>query len=144
MKSKLCMHCGRSFPPTRKSQKYCTETDCRRSCKRRWQKQKLRTDTDYKAAQREAQSRWFKNNPDYYRRYRYTHPDYTERNRQLQKIRNRRRLKGLSAQRKIAKMGAKPVFISGLYRLLPLEKEGDIIAKMESKVVQLTLLQAVT
>ncbi len=144
MKCKICDHCGQRFEPSRRSQKYCTETDCRRSRKRQWQKEKLKADLDYKAAQREAQTRWRARNPDYHRHYRKSHPDYTQRNRILQRVRNKKRTKQLHSLQKIAKMDTKLPVTTGLYHLFPIEKDGNLIAKMESKVVQLTLLQYVT
>lgn len=144
MKCKICEHCGGSFQPSRKGQKYCIDTDCRRSRKRHWQKHKLQTDPDYRAAQREAQNRWRERNPGYYREYRKSHPAYTTRNKLLQQIRNKRRVKQPPSSQKIVKMDAKTPVITGFYHLLPLGKDGDVIAKMESKYVQLTLLEAVT
>ena len=46
-----CTHCGRLFAPDPrvKNQRYCGEKDCQRVRKRKWQKEKLATDDDYKA-----------------------------------------------------------------------------------------------
>jgi hypothetical protein len=56
-----------------------------------WQTTKRKTDPDYHQNQAQAQSNWRSSNPDYWRRYRETHPDYTAANRQQQKQRNSRR-----------------------------------------------------
>ena len=140
MKSKICEHCKSRFTPSRTSQKYCIEQSCRRSRKREWQKCKLETDPDYKAAQREAHARWKVKNPDYYRIYRKKNSGYANRNRRLQRIRNKKRSKQPVSVEIIGKMDTKVPVITGFYQLLPLEKDGKMIAKMESKYVQLTLL----
>jgi len=132
MKSQFCKHCGSRFLATRRSQKYCTEESCRRSRKRQWQRNKLASDPDYRAAQREAHVCWLAKNPDYYRTYRRNNPSYTLENRLKQRIRNRR------SREKIAKMDAKMPVITGLYQLLAINSNGDLIAKMETKYVQLT------
>jgi len=71
-------------------------------------------------------------NPDYYRTYRSKNPSYTLKNRLQQRIRNRR------SRGKIAKMDAKMPVMTGLYQLLAVNSEGNLIAKMETKYVQLT------
>ena len=132
MKAEICEHCGSRFIPSRRSQKYCTEESCRRSRKRQWQRNKLAIDPDYRAAQREAHANWLAKNPDYYRTYRSKNPSYTLKNRLQQRIRNRR------SRGKIAKMDAKMPVMTGLYQLLAVNSEGNLIAKMETKYVQLT------
>lgn len=42
-------------------------------------------DPDYKDNQSRAQQLWNKKNPDYWNKYRRSHPKYTERNQVLQK-----------------------------------------------------------
>ncbi|HHB75273.1 MAG TPA: hypothetical protein ENK84_01845 [Desulfobulbus sp.] len=48
-------------------------------------------DPDYKADKHEMQQSWLKRNPDYWRRYRDKNPGYCERNRQLQRERDKKR-----------------------------------------------------
>jgi len=57
MKKKVCEHCRCTFFPSRSNQKFCTNQTCRRSRKRQWQSKKVRTDEDYRAAQKEVHAR---------------------------------------------------------------------------------------
>jgi hypothetical protein len=143
MKAKVCEHCGNRFIPSRINQKYCTAESCRLDRKRRWQRNKLATDADYREAQREAQAAWLAKNPDYYRNYRRSHSSYTHTNRLKQRIRNRRLRGKMDSGEKVAKMDAKMPIFTGLYQLLAVESDGRLIAKMDAKYVQLTELQEV-
>jgi hypothetical protein len=93
MAKRRCAACGCLFVPRRNvpQQRYCSKRECQRTRRRRWQRQKLKADADYRANQAAAQRRWRERHPDYWRRYRQGHPDSTERNRQRQRERNRRR-----------------------------------------------------
>ncbi len=88
-----CAACEDLFTARRNvpDQKYCSKPECQRERRRRWQRQKLKEDPDYRANQAAAQWRWRERHPDYWRRYRQTHPAYTERNRDQQRQRNARR-----------------------------------------------------
>jgi len=48
-------------------------------------------DPDYRANQKQGQADWLSRNADYWKRYRAAHPEQAERNRDLQKVRNKRR-----------------------------------------------------
>ena len=89
MKKKVCEHCRCTFSPNRSNQKFCMNQTCRRSRKRQWQSKKVRTDEDYRAAQKQAHARWLEKNPDYYRNYRKRNSTYTRRNLLQQRVRNR-------------------------------------------------------
>ena len=136
---KKCLCCKRGFPPhpAVRDQRYCSDPECQKTRKRKWQKEKLANDSDYRANQAEAQKQWQGRNKDYWKRYREKNPAYTERNRTAQKERNRRRRSGA----KIAKMdelrGETPVS-SGRYRLVPLCNLG--IAKMDELIVELGVI----
>jgi hypothetical protein len=88
-----CAHCGNFFEPnTRaKNQRYCSHKECQRARKRAWQKEKLRTDPDYKANQRDCQRNWHQRHPQYYRQYRNINTASAERNRLLQRVRDAKR-----------------------------------------------------
>jgi hypothetical protein len=49
------------------------------------------SDPDYRANQKQSQADWQSRNADYWKRYRAAHPEQAERNRHLQKVRNKRR-----------------------------------------------------
>lgn len=52
----------------------------------------MQTDPDYMADKREMQRSWRKRNSDYWRRYRDRNPGYCERNRHLQRERDKTRV----------------------------------------------------
>jgi hypothetical protein len=145
MAKRRCAACGGLFVPRRNvpQQRYCSKRSCQRARRRRWQRQKLKADADYRVNQAAAQRRWRERHRDYWRRYRQARPDYAECNRERQRERNRRRGSedtDPSALR-IANMDAqrpqKP-FRSGTYRLVPVTPSG--FAKMDAYLVEMHLL----
>jgi len=146
MKKKVCEHCRCTFFPSRSNQKFCTNQTCRGSRKRQWQSKKVRTDEDYRAAQKEAHARWLEKNPDYYRNYRKRNSTYTRCNQLQQRVRNRCRRGVRSSQfhEKIAKMETKRPVVTGIYQLVAVGPDGNLIAKMDASYVQLTELQTLT
>lgn len=130
-KSKRCTHCKHMFRPNPrvKNQRYCGRKECQRARKTLWQKQKLASDPDYQANQRDSQRNWSKNHPGYWRNYRSRNPEYVKANRMLQKIRNTKR----SPKRMIAKMDASKPDLSikaGTYFIVAPPPPG--IAKMDA------------
>ena len=90
-----CHHCGGFFPksPRHKNQDYCMKPACRRAIKAAWKRQKMREDSDYRLNQKLSNRKWAEANPGYWKEYRKANPEKAERNRILQKVRNRRRTK---------------------------------------------------
>ena len=144
MAKRRCAACGYLFEPRRNvpQQSYCSKRACQRTRRRRWQRQKLKTDADYRANQTAAQRRWRERRPTYWRDYRQRHPDATARNREQQRERNRRRLAATGpSPQAIANMDAytpeRPVR-SGTYRLVPVAAPGA--AKMDAYLVEMQVL----
>jgi hypothetical protein len=140
---RLCNYCGKRFQARNASQHYCSKIICQRFRKKRWQKQKLVNDPDYRANQKQAQESWRKKHPGYWKDYRESHPLYVERNRRCQRHRNglRGADRGKDAVKRrplIAKMDATPPVKSGTYRLIPIET--PMIAKMDAVVVELAVV----
>ena len=136
---KTCLCCkGRFIPHSAvRHQRYCSDPDCQKARKRKWQKEKLARDSDYRANQAEAQRQWRRRNKDYWKEYRKKNPAYTERNRMDQRERNRRR----RSEAEIAKMDelkGETLIASGRYRLVPLCNVG--IAKMDELIVELGVI----
>ena len=54
---KACECCKRRFIPypAVRHQEYCSDPECQKTCKRKWQREKLVNDSDYRANQAEAQ-----------------------------------------------------------------------------------------
>ena len=145
MGTKRCAACDERFTPRRNvlDQRYCSNPACQRERRRRWQREKLKQDPDYRANQAAAQRRWRERNPDYWQRYRQRHPEYTAHNREQQRARNRRRARAATGPSPpaIAKMDAYPTrspFASGTYRLIPVPGPG--IAKMDAYLVKMQVL----
>lgn len=78
MKKLRCVHCGARFTPTPQvpHQAYCPKPGCQKERRRQWQKNKLQSDPDYRDNQSRAQKAWTARNPDYWRQYRQSGPDY--------------------------------------------------------------------
>ena len=140
MKSKLCAACGQPFRPRPQvpKQSYCSSPECQLERRRRWQREKLLTDPDYRDNQSKAQRAWLDRNPEYWHGYREAHLEYVERNRGQQRSRAKKP-KNLA----VAKMDVSALmqpFPSGVYRLRTVVVNG--VAKMDAWIVEITLLSA--
>ena len=136
---KTCLCCKKRFypHPAVRDQRYCSESGCQKTRKRKWQKEKLANDSDYRANQAEAQRQWRSRNKDYWKRYRKRNPAYMERNRMGQEERNRRRRSG-SGIAKMDELTGKSVIRSGRYRLIPLCNPE--IANMDELIVEIGII----
>jgi hypothetical protein len=136
---KRCLCCQRRFipHPAVQHQRYCSDLECQKTRKRNWQKEKLASDSDYRANQVDAQRQWRRRNRDYWREYRRRNPAYMERNRIRQRERNRVRRSG-SGIAKMDELKGKAFIRSGRYRLVPLGNLG--IAKMDELVVEIGVI----
>lgn len=90
MRKSKCKCCGKSFSPSFRhpKQKYCLRKNCKKLRKAKYQREKLKTDPDYKANQKDANQYWLRNNPNYYKNYRKKNPKKAKRNAILQQVRN--------------------------------------------------------
>jgi hypothetical protein len=130
-----CFHCATMFIPRSRKQYCCSRPECKKARKANWQRIKMKTDPDYRTAQKLSNQKWADKNPGYWKTYREQNPEKAERNRMLQTIRNRRR----SASKKsddlpIAKMDARINFDFqpvGQFWLVP------VIAKMDATKVNI-------
>jgi hypothetical protein len=121
--------CRRFFLPNPrvKNQRYCGRKDCRRLRRRLWQREKRRSDPDYRANQLDCQKRWRKQNPEYWQQYRMGNPQYVERNRLLQRRRDeKRRLENLAKMDSLSQVS---LLKSGTYYVVP---DDASLAKMDS------------
>jgi hypothetical protein len=138
MASKKCRACGDFFEgcPQIREQSFCSKTKCQRERKRQWQKSKRKQDPEYRDNQARAQKTWSQRNPEYWSKYRGTHPTYCERNRKRQRKRNAKRKTGLIAKMDVSTL--QTPLLSGLYRLSPIAENG--IAKMDAWTVEIRFL----
>jgi hypothetical protein len=72
-------------------QYFCDDEGCQGSDGRLWKKNKRRRDADYQDNERRAQRTCAESRPQYWQDYRREYSEYTERNRQQQHDRDRRR-----------------------------------------------------
>lgn len=137
---KYCSACSRAFEPSPQvpRQSFCSAPECQRERRRRWQREKLASDPDYRENQARSQKNWAKEHPDYWREYRQSHPEYAELNRTKQHSRNRKRQEPPIAKMDVstAPMGLP----SGRYLLKPMANSE--FAKMDAWIVEITVLSA--
>jgi len=138
--TRLCLACGNAFHPILQvpNQRYCSAAACQRERRRRWQREHLRSDADYRDNQARAQARWRVRHQDYWRQYRSTHPAYRERNCAMQRNRNAQRSSSPVANMD-ASASLRPL-ASGFYILRRAVETG--IAKMNAFTVHIAVLSA--
>lgn len=139
-----CANCNILFRPDRyhPHQGCCSKASCQRARRNKWQREKLKDDTDYRANQKDLQAQWRASNPYYWKKYRASHPAYTERNRVLQKQRRIQAVKRREQSSCVAKMDVacwQHPLKSGRYRFEPINGEG--VAKMDVVIVELVILE---
>ena len=140
--SHRCRCCGRRLKqrPQNRRQRYCSREVCQKQRRRQWRRAKLRADLDYRRNQHDSYQRWLEKRPEYWRDYRRRHPEYVERNRELQKARDRVKAELAAVTRTgavLAKSDACPDKsdeISVVYELLP-AKSADLAKSYTSKRV---------
>ncbi len=91
----ICKNCGqknRPNPRLRGRQAFCGHSQCQRARKCLWQKRKMAHDPVYRQQQLAALRDWRQNRPlhQYQSLYRERNPEYVQRNRELQRLRNQR------------------------------------------------------
>jgi hypothetical protein len=81
---KRCRICREWFTPdvrTARFQKTCSAASCRQERKQQADHQWRANNPDYDASRQGKKRAWAHAYPDYWRKYRFTHPTYAERNR---------------------------------------------------------------
>lgn len=142
-----CLGCDHDKPVNprwKRPQQYCGEPDCQRARKRVWQQEKRRSDDGYRDRQHAGLVKWRSEDHGlrlsrYQQQYRESHPQYVEKNRAQQRLRNRAR-RNRDASTKIVKMDALPQTLvpSGFYLLTPCSLNASAkIVKMDAFVVAL-------
>lgn len=136
---KTCVCCKKGITPhpAVPDQRYCGKLECQRARKRKWQKDKLAKDSDYRQDQAAAQQEWCSRNKDYWKEYRKRNPAYTEQNRIRQRERNcKRRTRSVIA--KMDEQKAENAIPSGCYLLSPVP-DGKV-AKMDELIVEISVV----
>lgn len=146
MQKRRCRACRRMFVPKAQApgQCFCGDERCQKERRRCWQKQKRRSDADYRDNERRAQHAWAEHHPEYWLDYRREHPEYAERNRRQQRDRDRRRRGVDGAQTVLANGDASPAILplpSGTYELKPVLPDGSaMLANEDVWRVQIAVL----
>lgn len=136
MGKKRCVACGTYFQirPQVPHQTYCSASACQRQRRQEWQRRKLQTDVDHRDNKSRAQQTWSQKNPNYWRQYRESHPDYVETNRRKQRERNAKGEHGSIVKEDVST--AKFALPLGVYQLRRVTS--DAIAKMDVWTVEIT------
>ena len=91
----ICQHCGCSCQrnPRVKNQKYCSSRVCQNARRNLTNKTKIKKNSASRLLRQARNKRWRDAFPahEYQNKYRENHPDYVQRNRDLQKERNKKR-----------------------------------------------------
>lgn len=141
MQSNHCLNCGEEFLLKRnQEQRYCSEKACQRFRKNQWRRLKRAKDIDYRINQGKASQRWHQKDPTYWQHYRQDHPAYVEKNRVLQRLRDKNKMcknKSSLLANSDAFSDKKPD-ISGTYELIPIKF--PILAKSDAFIVKISVL----
>ncbi len=91
-----CHFCGKKVPHNprlKKKHKYCSAKECQQARRNARKKKRYKNDTVYRKKHLERQQAWRQRRPcyQYQREYRESHPEYVDRNRELQHNRNKKR-----------------------------------------------------
>ena len=138
MPFKKCKSCGQEFRPHPQvpSQTYCSVKACQCDRRRLAQMARRYDDPDYRDNDDRANKAWAVKNPSYWKQYRASHPEYVERNRKQQQVRNKRKQSARIAN--VAESVPNSPFPSGRYRLARVT--ADCIANEAHWIVEITYL----
>jgi hypothetical protein len=89
----VCPYCHKPFDPSvfHPKQAVCFSPECQRRRRSDYHRNRIATDSDYRQDCADSREKWRGNNPGYQQRYRSTHEEYCEQNRQKQQGRNQKR-----------------------------------------------------
>jgi hypothetical protein len=99
MRERRCRYCQKAFQISkfRPLQTVCGEAACQRQRRTDYHREKIAADPDYRDVCRDSPRKWRARNSGYWRQYRAEHPDTVARNRERQRLRDKReRLRNLA------------------------------------------------
>ena len=132
----ICLHCGKDVPRNpriKRGQNYCRAKECQKARKREWDKERYNSDDTYKNKRLSSQKIWRKKCPsyEYQKNYRKMHPEYVNRNRELQRDRNKKLKKSQQKDIEGKIVNTDTLFthllIDGTYALMQVTNEGKIV-----------------
>ena len=93
MGERRCRYCQQVFQQSKfqPRQAVCGETGCQRKRRADYHREKIATDPEYREVCRDSPRKWRIRHPGYWKQYREKCPEAAERNRQQQKLRDRKR-----------------------------------------------------
>ena len=100
----ICCYCHEPFDPSpyHPKQTVCFSQECQRRRRRKYHRDRIAADPEYRQQCADSQKNWRENHPDYQRRYRCSHETYAEQNRQRQRGRNQKRKLALIVKNNLA------------------------------------------
>jgi hypothetical protein len=141
---KYCVHCCQLFIPRHNPQQdYCSQRVCQNKRKYLWRKRKQMDDPDYRINKQFTNKKWQRKRADYWRNYRAAHPEYVKRNRQQQRLRDKKYAQGhcksdASPLAKSDTLQAENNIKSGIYRISPVVGAG--LAKSDALLVEISFI----
>ena len=134
---KECPYCKTRFTPHPKvgdRQKICGKLACKKALKsdnnRKWRQR----NPDYYSKGYSRLKDWLEENQGYLKRYRGSHPEYVKKNREAQRVRDRRKKLRLDIQAQLK--GQIPTITNELWESSNL----DINAQIDAKPIEITFL----
>ena len=137
MRQKRCPYCRTSFiphPRVGRRQKTCGHSSCQKALKRENNASWRRRHPAYFRNDYPRLKTWLDQHPGYLKRYRATHPEYVQKNRQAKRLRDRRRRLRVDIQAKIKRQP--PEIIDRLWDL----SHADIQDEIALKPLEMTFL----
>jgi hypothetical protein len=92
MTARRWRYCDRVFQPSKyhPGQLVCSDPDCQRRRRGDYHRRKIAADPEYRQVCLDSSQKWRAGNAGYWRQYREQHPAAVERNRQRQRVRDRK------------------------------------------------------
>ena len=137
MKRKRCRYCKKLFIPNPRvgdHQVTCDDPQCKKAHKAKNNAHWRRRNPDYFRNDYPRVKRWLDQHPGYLKEYRQTHLEYMKKNREIQRVRDRKKRLCLDIQAEIKRQA--PEITNQLWDLPPLDIQGEI----SIKPLEITLL----
>jgi hypothetical protein len=93
MGERRCRYCQQIFQPSKfqPRQTVCSGAECQRRRRTEYHRKKIAADPEYREVCRDSRRKWRTAHSGYWKQYREKHPEAVERNRQQQKLSDRKR-----------------------------------------------------
>lgn len=93
MGERRCRYCQQVFQPSKfqPRQAVCSGAECQRKRRTEYHRKKIAADPEYREVCRDSPRKWRARHRGYWKEYRAKRPEAAERNRQQQKLRDRKR-----------------------------------------------------